>query len=183
MEPWIDWADSAGFAAARRFHLEFDDAVQIARLGAWKAFHAWRGGPDGSVDHERYVRRKAYLAVIDALRNGAGYGSEVGRYSYADGERFDPLRRRADAMLASDGVVFDRSHEDTVDAACDLAAASCDLQRVLSMIPPREAAVVTLVDLEGCTLQAVGDAIGLSESRVCQIRKKAFERMRPLLAA
>lgn len=167
-EPWVAIADRVARVAAHRFHVELDDAKQTARLAAWKAWGEWR---PGQMTRERFAGVKAFYGVVDMLRNQGGYGSEVGRLAYAAGKRFDALPLRPDTYVG-----FTRSHAPMVEAACDVAMA-------LRMIPAREALIVSLVDLDGLTQGEAAAMIGVTSTRVWQIRARAFSLMRPLLAA
>lgn len=167
-EPWVAIADDVARTCARRFHLERDDATQAARVAAWKAWHKWK---PGGRSRESYVRRWALYGVIDMLRNLGGYGSEVGRVAYANGDRHDPVPLPDNLNVAAPSL----------DAAAIEAA--CDVAKALSMIPAREAVIVSLVDLDGLTQREVGETLGVSRGRVGNIRTRALKRMRPLLAA
>lgn len=52
------------------------------------------------------------------------------------------------------------------------------LRRALRTLPAREREVIDLYDLEGWTLRQVGERLGVSESRVSQIRTRALGRLR-----
>lgn len=52
------------------------------------------------------------------------------------------------------------------------------LKRELSRLSARERLVIRLYDLESNTLRAIGDRLGVSESRVSQIRTGALARLR-----
>ena len=52
------------------------------------------------------------------------------------------------------------------------------LKRELEALPERERDIVRWYDLEGCTLREIGDRIGVSESRVSQLRSRALTRLR-----
>lgn len=167
-EPWVAIADRVARKQAARFYLDLDDATQAARVGAWQAWHRWR---PGGMERDRFVGQKAFFAIVELLRTAGGYGSEVGRDAYLTGARCNtfPLESWSAAGAT-------RSHASAVDAACDLRAA-------LGAIPAREAAIVTLVDLDGLTLPEAAALLGVSKSRIFQIRSRALNRMRPLLAA
>lgn len=52
------------------------------------------------------------------------------------------------------------------------------LARLLNVLTPREAHVIRQVDLLGRTELAVSRDLGVTESRICQIRRQALRRMR-----
>lgn len=56
------------------------------------------------------------------------------------------------------------------------------LADAISRMPDRERLVLTLYYYEGLTLSEIGDVLGVTESRVCQIHTKAILQMRARLA-
>ena len=60
-------------------------------------------------------------------------------------------------------------------------ALESELQRLraeLEALPERDQEILRLYDLEGWTLQEVGDRLGVSESRISQLRSRALARLR-----
>jgi RNA polymerase sigma factor for flagellar operon FliA len=57
------------------------------------------------------------------------------------------------------------------------------LRVALETLSPREQRVILLMFIEGQSLAQVGDALGVSESRICQIRARALRLMRRQLAS
>jgi RNA polymerase sigma factor FliA len=56
------------------------------------------------------------------------------------------------------------------------------LKRELSRLSERERLVIRLYDLESWTLRAIGERLGVTESRVSQIRTRALARLRERLS-
>ncbi len=56
------------------------------------------------------------------------------------------------------------------------------LARAINTLPDREKTVVTLYYFEGMTLAEIGQVLGVTESRVCQIHAKAVLTLRTRLA-
>jgi RNA polymerase sigma factor for flagellar operon FliA len=52
------------------------------------------------------------------------------------------------------------------------------LQRALDSLDPRDARLITIIDVEGRSLKEAGAALGVSESRACQLHTRAVERLR-----
>jgi RNA polymerase sigma factor for flagellar operon FliA len=57
------------------------------------------------------------------------------------------------------------------------------LRAALETLSAREQRVILLMFIEGQSLAQVGEALGVSESRICQIRARALRLMRRQLAA
>jgi RNA polymerase sigma factor for flagellar operon FliA len=57
------------------------------------------------------------------------------------------------------------------------------LARAINMLPEREKIVVTLYYYEGLTLAEIGQVLGVTESRVCQIHTKAVLQLRSRISA
>ena len=51
----------------------------------------------------------------------------------------------------------------------------------INALSEREKMVITLYYFEGLTLAEIGDVLGVTESRVCQIHTKAVGQLRGLL--
>ena len=56
------------------------------------------------------------------------------------------------------------------------------LAAAINRLPEREKIVLTLYYYEGLTLGQIGDVLGITESRVCQIHTKAVIQLRGKLA-
>jgi RNA polymerase sigma factor for flagellar operon FliA len=56
------------------------------------------------------------------------------------------------------------------------------LVKAISLMPDREKTVLTLYYYEGLTLSEIGEILGVTESRVCQIHTKALRQLRTKLA-
>jgi RNA polymerase sigma factor for flagellar operon FliA len=56
-----------------------------------------------------------------------------------------------------------------------------ELQQALSRLPEREKMILTLYYHENMTLKEIGEAINVSESRVCQLHAQAIVKLKNLL--
>lgn len=56
------------------------------------------------------------------------------------------------------------------------------LKRVLSELPENDRVIISLYHYEGLTLKEIGELLGLSESRVCQMHSKAIWAIRNALS-
>lgn len=80
--------------------------------------------------------------------------------------------------------VADRAVGDEMEAVEDRMTRSAEvdrLRRELDRLSEREQLVLRLYDLESHTLREIGERLGVSESRVSQIRTRALRRLRDRL--
>jgi RNA polymerase sigma factor for flagellar operon FliA len=108
--------------------------------------------------------------VVAAMRDGQdGYIAAM-QDARPDGETWEEGRSTED-VTAEDPVL---SHE--VDLTRRLMA------KAMARLPERERVVVTLYFREGLTLSEIGDVLGVTESRVCQVYTSAALLLREDLA-
>jgi RNA polymerase sigma factor for flagellar operon FliA len=69
------------------------------------------------------------------------------------------------------------------DLAYEAEEIKLSLARSVSLLPEREAIVLCLYYYEGLTLAEIGQALNVTESRVCQMHTRAMSQVRSRLAA
>lgn len=121
-------------------------------------------GALGMTDHE-LQRALAQVALINVVTFDATLGAAV------DGDQ--PLTV-GDILVAPDDGPGHRVEADELRRA--LAAA-------IDRLPPRERDVVALYYHDGLTLAEIGEVLGVTESRACQIHGKAVGHLRRWLTA
>ena len=57
-----------------------------------------------------------------------------------------------------------------------------DLQKALQRLPERERSIMVLYYQEDMTMKEIGEAIGASESRVCQLHAQAIMKLKNILS-
>ncbi|HVA60301.1 MAG TPA: RNA polymerase sigma factor WhiG [Mycobacteriales bacterium] len=87
---------------------------------------------------------------------------------------------RGDKLSLVD-TLEDTRAEDPV-AAFETEETKYLLARAINMLPEREKIVVTLYYYEGLTLAEIGQVLGVTESRICQMHTKAVLQLRGKLA-
>jgi hypothetical protein len=112
------------------------------------------------------------------MRTTQEYGTRAKRAAIERGER--PLFRAEWPQAIDDhGAVVPMEFADAHAVEPGDAPAPGFVDRVLSVFEAgREREIVRLVFVYGATLKTVGEAFGVSESRVGQIVKRAIERTR-----
>lgn len=147
---------------------ERDDMIGDALLLGLQALHDW--DPTRSTWQQR-VSQRIRWGLIDLMRHHGGpltrWEQQTGR-QVADlpGWRLQPVPLPDD----HDPPMSDRGYAQ-VDAALTVRA-------LLRLLTPRERYVIVRHDLHGLRLLDVGAELGLTESRISQIRKDALAKMR-----
>ena len=85
------------------------------------------------------------------------------------------------ARLSLVDTLVDTKAEDPV-VAFESEETKLLLARAINTLPEREKIVVTLYYYEGLTLAEIGQVLGVTESRICQMHTKAVLQLRGKLA-
>lgn len=159
---------------ARRFSpsLSDSDRESAGAVGLMSAVRSWR--PDGGSAFEPFARRRIRGAIFDEAR-AASWAPRPDRQSGAavtmstfgldpgpDGVAHDCVDPRPDCDLGRAAV----------EAADELRAA---LER--AEVEPRDRDLLALRS-RGLTLAEAGRRVGVSESRACQLERRATDRLR-----
>lgn len=134
-----------------RCGLEFEDALQIARIAVLKALEGWE--PEKS-SFWTFCYRCVGSALRDDLRK---------------------LRRRQ----AGIGPTLEIA--DTIPARPVATEEALDIARAMDTLPPTQRQVIEMRFLQGETLDATGKQLGLSRERARQIETEALANLRQVL--
>lgn len=188
-------------------HIDRDDLVSAAYLGLVQASQSY--DPARGVPFESFAARRVAGAIYDQLRandlvsrKDRRAAREVHAFEQAfmarhtrrptvdevaDDLEMSPTRVRAARQAASaalveydpnDGLEADQvSTEDLVEDRAMVDA----IVRLISLLPERLQTVVRGTYLDGMTLRAVAERIGVTESRACQMRAEALLLIREAL--
>lgn len=163
---------------------DYDDALAVARIAAWKAHVAYQ--PSFRCRWDSWVITKIRLALKEAFRS-FDTGAQFNRAGVRAPD-FVPLEATLRAKVNGSNEPESPSKvEDTLAdphdafAACETRLECGTVLRVLRWLTPREAAVLRGYYLEDVTLKVIAGRLELSESRVHQIHQKALERARMML--
>ena len=69
------------------------------------------------------------------------------------------------------------------EEAAEKKDAKLELERALKRLPERERMLLVFYYHENMTLKEIGEAINVSESRVCQLHAQAIMKLRNILSA
>jgi RNA polymerase sigma factor for flagellar operon FliA len=168
-------------------YLTFDDMLSAAHLGLCQAVASW--------DAERapfpvHARRRCYGAIVDEARRQDSQASMRSRGEREAGHRGrrafsldDTFRvdnsRTVDLAMSFHEVVGD---ERTITADLyELRERRQEVEDALDQLDQRLAATLRLTLYHDWTLRELGNFFGVSESRVCQLHRKALAQVRQVL--
>lgn len=155
---------------------EFDDAVQIVTLEAWRILE---NPPPAGTNVDAAIVSRGRLRLIDELRSGHVNG--VRRRGRAAGQiaavSLNRVKPGSDEQSDYLELVPD------VEPGYDVTEAERDVARAMARLPERERFIVWMRYFEDLSLNEIGEMIGVTESRVSQLIAKAHHTMRPLLQA
>lgn len=155
------WAATLAVATVRNrlLPLDHDDAVSAAMVALVVCARRWKPGP---ATFRTYAFRRIVGAVYDELRHDRWW-SHGGRDAMGSYLRPLPLSAPvADGATVAD-TVAEREH------GYDHAETTTDLEAIFT---GRDRTILQLL-AHGLTLAQVGARLGVTESRVCQIRRAA----------
>ena len=135
------------------------------------------------------VVAKQHARVVTRLQHELGRQPEGQEVAAALGVSVTTLRDdiAPSAQVCVVPMALTHAERDTADGG-DLASSRLEraqlagvVRAALSRLPERDAQVLGLYYLEGLSYQEVGEILGVSESRVCQLCTRAVSRLRQLL--
>jgi RNA polymerase sigma factor for flagellar operon FliA len=154
----------------RAGHRNYQDLIGAGNLGLVKASQRFR--EDGGASWESYAWTRVRGEIGDHLRRHDHLGRHVRARVNAG-----TLQDIPEAGELPDDNIEDRCQEDEF-ARADVRVM---VDAAVRGLPPRERHVIREVFWFGRTLEAAGADQGVTESRACQIKAEAFQRLRPLL--
>jgi RNA polymerase sigma factor FliA len=180
-------------AYASRYPLHVrEDAIADGLASLLRSADAY--DPTRRMSFVSYAIRRAVGAMIDGLRAGdhltrhdrQAYTREADQ-AIADGRELpsDGAPWSLDFQLGKDGLtVAEILAADDAELIDQLIIQERDdmLEAEIQRLPEREAFIIRLSYFDGISLTEIGTALGITESRVSQLRKAGLERMRRRLA-
>lgn len=172
--------------------LDRDDLVAEGRVAVLEALSRYKGF---GIPERIWVKTRIRQRMIDTIRRHDLRSREElrlcrkqaqGRIDAGDEERGRELRARQLVSLTSprDGepVSLHDEHAESTEQIAYMRARMERLIDALQQIPERQRDAFFLGVFEGLGAREIGNRMGVSESRVCQLQKRAVERIRLLIA-
>ena len=158
--------------AAMTGALDRDDLLAEGRLAVVEAIEGLV--PSDVEDERRLVALRVRHRLIDAIRRLSAYSR--GEFRARKASR-TPSQSR---VCSLDQLLADRERPDVACArpSPETVAASAQLLGIVGRLPAREREALLKRDVEGYSGPEVGSQMGVSESRVCQLRNQALSRVR-----
>lgn len=171
--------------------LDEDDLCAEGRVAVLEALSTYEGF---GIEERTWVRTRIRQRMIDAVRRLDLRSRDEMRLAvrHAAGELHDSREsERGRAIAARRLVSFDSSPADSEPLAARLRDSKLPpadeevgdrVQRerllgALQALPPRQRTAIELGLFEGLALREIGDRMGISESRVCQLQKRAVQHL------
>jgi RNA polymerase sigma factor FliA len=172
--------------------LDEDDLCAEGRVAVLEALTTYQGF---GIEEHTWVRTRVRQRMIDAIRRLDLRSRDEMRLAvrHAIGQTEDiEEHRRARAVAARRLVSMDSAPVDSeplVTRLKDSGAPSVDslahaqsqrekLVEALEVLPPRQRQAIQLGLFEGMSLREIGGLMGISESRVCQLQKRAVQHLK-----
>jgi RNA polymerase sigma factor for flagellar operon FliA len=178
--------------------LDEEDLCAEGRVAVLEALRTYKGY---GIEEKTWVRTRIRQRMIDAVRRldlrsrdetrlAAKYnageaepGAEAERGRRAAARRLLSL----DVPAGEEGDLRRNRLRDSLapraDEHTERSAQYARLMAALGRLPERQRQAIELGLFEGLALREIGDMMGISESRVCQLQKRAVEHLRTAVAA
>lgn len=171
--------------------LDEDDLCAEGRVAVLEALSTYEGF---GIEERTWVRTRIRQRMIDAVRRLDLRSRDEMRVAVRhaagdlpEGELAERGRVIAARRLVSfdsapaDGEPLGRRLEDSQNPPADETAFSHSrrdrLLGALCHLPPRQRSAIELALFEGLSLREIGERMGISESRVCQLQKRAVQHL------
>jgi len=207
------WDDRAAHAALQRYErtvrflarryrprgavatvLDLDDLMAVGRMAVLEALERYEAY---GIEESTFVRTRIQQRMIDAIRQVDTRTREENRLLRAHAEGDDSVdERRARAIAARRTISLDQpmgelgpmvdlleSDEPNAEVLSHRARRHEELQAALDTLPERQREAVSLCLEHGLRLREIGERMGISESRVCQLQKTAIRRLNGQISA
>lgn len=175
------------------------DEEDLRCEGRVAVLEALRSYEQYGIQEQTWVRTRIRQRMIDAIRRLDPRSRDEMRLvvKHAQGQTEGEEIDRGQAIAARRVVSMDvcEPNEEPMSAriACERTTRADDaahenrqragLLRAIAILPERQREAIELGLFQGLALKEIGDRMGISESRVCQLQKRAVEHLNAQLAA
>jgi RNA polymerase sigma factor for flagellar operon FliA len=176
--------------------LDEDDLCAEGRIAVLEALSTYEGF---GIEERTWVRTRVRQRMIDTIRRLDVRSRDEVRLAvrHAGGQaENDEEHERGRALSARRLVSFDSAppeHEPLAarlfdsqvppaDEVAEKVAQHVRLMDAISVLPPRQRTAIELGLFEGLPLREIGCRMGISESRVCQLQKRAVQQLQKVVS-
>ena len=176
--------------------LDEEDLCAEGRIAVLEALSTYEGF---GIEERTWVRTRVRQRMIDAIRRLDVRSRDEMRIAIkqrSDAPVDDETEERARALRARRLVSFDsappeveplsaRLYDSCAPPADEIAENNAQHVRLItaiSVLPPRQRTAIELGLFEGLPLREIGDRMGISESRVCQLQKRAVQHLQKVVS-
>jgi RNA polymerase sigma factor FliA len=176
--------------------LDEDDLCAEGRVAVLEALSTYKGF---GIEEHTWVRTRVRQRMIDAIRRLDLRSRDEMRLAvrHASGDTADTVDEERGRMVAARRLVsLDSAPSDTepmlnrlkdsrqpaADVVTFHARQHARLMEAIAELPERQRRAIELGLFEGLALREIGDLMGISESRVCQLQKRATQHLRVAIA-
>lgn len=176
--------------------LDEEDLCAEGRVAVLEALSTYQGF---GIEEHTWVRTRVRQRMIDAIRRLDLRSRDEMRlavkHAAGEVEGMDEQRKArvvaARRLVSMDSAPYDseplvtRLRDSTAPTVEQLAHARSQKERLLEALealPPRQRQAIQLGLFEGLSLREIGGLMGISESRVCQLQKRAVQHLNRAVA-
>ncbi len=176
--------------------LDEEDLCAEGRIAVLEALSTYEGF---GIEERTWVRTRVRQRMIDAIRRLDVRSRDEMRLAVRSSEApgsDDAVDERARELRARRLVSFDSAapeaeplsaricdtHVPPADEVAEHNAQQNRLMMAITLLPPRQRVAIELGLFEGLPLREIGDRMGISESRVCQLQKRAVQYLQKVVS-
>ena len=183
--PTINATDDSAIMIAKNAAVK---RLKVSTIWSWRTTAKLLSSPGPSPRRVRSTANR-HAQVVNQLQHKLGRKPEDREVAESLGVTVDAVRDEISVsaqvcVLPINDVTAAREVVDGDELASDRlerAQLVKTVREALGRLPERDALVLSLYYIEGLSYQEVGQVIGVSESRVCQLCGRAIKRLRDLL--
>lgn len=173
--------------------LDEEDLCAEGRIAVLEALTTYEGF---GIEERTWVRTRIRQRMIDAIRRLDVRSRDEMRLAVRPPEENgEEAEERARELRSRRLVSFDSAPPEIEPLSakiCDTYVPPADevaeqnaqhvrLMTAIALLPPRQRVAIELALFEGLPLREIGDRMGISESRVCQLQKRAVQHLQKVI--